>query len=133
MNDNEFAARVEGNRIVANVIRGYQRQLREARADHAALWGCLSTLVAHGVGRLLSPEDADAVQQVLADRPGAALLAEAAHLQTDLDTARAALSQAEHARDAERAERRNVEQELAQLREVYNDLLRVVREREAGR
>lgn len=33
MNDNEFNARVEGNKIVANVIRGYQRQLREAQAQ----------------------------------------------------------------------------------------------------
>lgn len=61
------------------------------------------------------------------------LRAEVARLQTDLSTARAALSRAEWDRDAERAERRHVEQDLAQLREVYNDLLRVVREREAGR
>ncbi len=37
MPDNEFAARVEGNQIVANVIRGYQRQLAEAQAELATL------------------------------------------------------------------------------------------------
>jgi hypothetical protein len=37
MDDNEFAARVEGNKIVANVIRTYQRQLAEAHAERDAL------------------------------------------------------------------------------------------------
>lgn len=37
MDDNEFNARVEGNKIVANVIRGYQRQLAEAQAEVARL------------------------------------------------------------------------------------------------
>jgi hypothetical protein len=32
----DFSARIEGNKIVANIIRGYQRQLAAAQADLAA-------------------------------------------------------------------------------------------------
>jgi hypothetical protein len=58
---------------------------------------------------------------------------EVAHLQTDLDIARDKLRQAERAVEAERAARVNAEQALAMQQEVYRDLLRIVKEREAGR
>lgn len=64
-----------------------KRRAEQAEADAAALWGCLSALVTRGLGSMLPyQEDADRVQQVLVDHPGAALLAE-------LDAARAALDQ----------------------------------------
>jgi hypothetical protein len=35
MSEREIAQRIETNRVIANVIRGYQRQLAEAQADIA--------------------------------------------------------------------------------------------------
>jgi hypothetical protein len=61
------------------------RAAQLSAADAAALWGCLSALVARGLGGLLLPKDADAVQRVLVDHPGAALL-------TELETKTAELS-----------------------------------------
>ena len=47
MTDNEFAARIEANQVIANVIRGYQRQLAEAQAERDAARAALSGLVEH--------------------------------------------------------------------------------------
>jgi hypothetical protein len=87
-------------------------------------------LVSHNHTRTQSADEWRALIAGLQPPP---VCAECARLRADLDTARRALFQAEQARDAERAARRNAEAALTLKEEVYQDLLRVVKEREAGR
>lgn len=100
MTENEFAARIEGNKIVAGIIHGYQRQLAEAQAEGArreqeiaALRKWLRDVLRVGnhdidtvVARLLAPEEwADANL----------ILAEFVHRQTDIEAAWEAARKAE--------------------------------------
>ena len=68
MDENDFAARIECNRIVANVIRGYQRQLAEAQAERDTLKDAAKTLqrvqfILGGHSGIIADTDEDALRE----------------------------------------------------------------------
>lgn len=73
MTDNEFNARIEQNKVIANVIRGYQRQLAEARAELARKDAALVKIAEMPAGGCVTFDETPAKSWIeLCDRCGEA-------------------------------------------------------------